>query len=117
MEAVRFRLSGDDYEGDVALAMYEVAQVHGFERIGVDLHPWPIQRSNGITAPRFVVDAEVSGVSAWCELAFDSADDALSWVGAHPLVEPREPAATNAYRAILSASLSGTSSDLFGGAA
>lgn len=101
MKLIRFRLSGVDHTGDEAMRMYETALSHGFQRIGADLNPWSVARPHG-DPERFVVDADVSGVSAWCEIAFDNVADAIAWIAAHPLVEPQEPAATEAYRAILS---------------
>lgn len=99
MRVLRFRLSGDDYTGVVAEAMYLAAAPFGFDRIGADLDVRGL-RSPG---PQFIGDADVSGVSAWVELAFDGSEELIAWAKNALLVEPAEPNSTAAYQAILAA--------------
>jgi len=91
-----FRLSGHDYDGDLAERAFAVAADHGFSRLSSDINPWPMRGAGH----RYTVNVDVSGVAAWASLHFDSRDDLLAWLAACPPVMRTEAEAVACYRAL-----------------
>lgn len=96
MKILNFRLSGNDYDGAVADAMYRAAAPFGLDCLtaSVDL------RGLRGRSPEFTVYGDISGVAASVEIGFDTQADLMAWVATAAMIESSEPNGTEAYRAV-----------------
>lgn len=101
MAVRKFTLSGREYAGDVADAMYQLARDHGFDDVCGGFQPWPPTIPSGHRHDPFYAWCRVSGMAASVEMAFDTAAELVDFLRYVPLTEPNEPSATEAYRKLL----------------